>query len=98
MEVVKSAEKNKRYVIGYIDYVGGLEFDGVIVIGVDKGRVPTIDSHERSTYQSYAWHNRMYVALTRAKYAVVLLGNKSRTISPFFDNAVSEHKIDVREV
>lgn len=93
MEVVKTAQKNKRYVVGYIDYVGGLEFDGVIIAGVDKGRVPTTNGNERSSYQSYAWYNRIYVALTRAKYSVILLGNKSRTISPFFEKAISEEKI-----
>ena len=97
MEVVKSAEKNKRYVIGHIDNVGGLEFDGTIIIGVDKGRVPTTDASERATYQSYAWHNRMYVALTRAKYAVILLGNKSRRVSPFFETAIADKKIEVQE-
>lgn len=97
MEVVKAAEESKRYILGFIDYVGGLEFDGVIIIGVDKGRVPPMDSTERLTYQSYAWHNRMYVALTRAKYSVILIGNKSRTVSPFFENAIKENKIIVQE-
>lgn len=97
MEVVKSAQKNKRYVVGYIDYVGGLEFDGVIIAGVDKGRVPTTNGNERSSYQSYAWYNRIYVALTRAKYSVTLLGNKSRRISPFFEKAILEKKIILKE-
>ncbi len=97
MEVVKTAEKNKRYVIGYIDYVGGLEFDGVIIIGVDKGRVPAIDGTERASYQNYAWHNRMYVALTRAKYSVVLIGNKTRTVSPFMLKPIEDNIIDLKE-
>jgi len=97
MNVVRSAQRNQRYVIGFIDYVGGLEFDGVVIIGVDKGRVPTTDIGERAAYQNYTWHNRMYVALTRAKYAVILIGNKSRTASPFFENAIEKNKIDVQE-
>jgi len=78
---VKNAEKSGHMVLGHADFVGGLEFDVVVVVGVDKGRVPqegeTKVSNSRS-FASYAAHNRLYVAASRAKYALNLLGVQSR--------------------
>lgn len=90
---ITKAERQNKYVVGYIDYIGGLEFDAVVLVGVDKGRVPQITSSESRIYQNYEWHNRMYVAITRAKYAVVILGNKSRTPSTLLQNAISNKRI-----
>ena len=79
--LVRQAEKSGHMVLGHADFVGGLEFNVVVVVGVDKGRVPhegeTIDSNSRN-YASYAAHNRLYVAASRAKYALQLSGVKSR--------------------
>lgn len=94
---ITKAERQNRYVIGYIDYIGGLEFEAVVIVGVDKGRVPQITSSESRIYQNYEWHNRMYVAITRAKYAVVILGNKSRTPSSLLQNAISNKRITLEE-
>lgn len=94
---ITKAEKQNRYVVGYIDYIGGLEFDAVVIVGVDKGRVPQMTSTESRIYQNYEWHNRMYVAITRAKYAVVILGNKSRTPSTLLQNAISNNRITLVE-
>lgn len=94
---ITKAGKQNRYVVGYIDYIGGLEFDAVVIVGVDKGRVPQVTSTESRIYQNYEWHNRMYVAITRAKYAVVILGNKSRTPSTLLQNAISNKRITLVE-
>lgn len=95
-EVIKSAEKTNRYVIGGIDYVGGLEFDAVIIIGVDKNRVPPVNSEsnlDSHHFLNYAWHNRMYVAITRAKYILILIGDKSRGASKLFETAIAKRNI-----
>jgi superfamily I DNA/RNA helicase len=94
---ITKAEKHNRYVIGYIDYIGGLEFDAVVIVGVDKGRVPQVTSSESKIYLNYEWHNRMYVAITRAKYAVSIMGNKSRTVSTLLQNAIAHERISVVE-
>ena len=94
---ITRAERQNRYVIGYIDYIGGLEFDAVVIVGVDKGRVPQVTSTESRIYQNYEWHNRLYVAITRAKYAVVILGNKSRTPSTLLQNAILNQRISLVE-
>lgn len=38
---------------------------------------------------SYAWHNRMYVAVTRARYAVAMYGEMSRGTSSLLQPSVS---------
>lgn len=96
-ETLSIAQRKNSYVMGYIDYIGGLEFDAVVIVGVDKGRVPKHDDTESTIYQNYTWHNRMYVAITRAKYVLHLIGNKTRTVSTMFSRAIELGMIDVRE-
>jgi superfamily I DNA/RNA helicase len=98
-EVIKSADKSNRYIIGGIDYVGGLEFDAVIIIGADKNRVPPSISDgcpDSYHFLSYAWHNRMYVAITRAKYILYLLGDKTRGPSILFKSAIEKSIINLQ--
>lgn len=92
---VQSAFLQNRYIIGGIDYVGGLEFQNVVIIGVDEGRVPPKYSSESFHFTNYAWYNRMYVAITRAKYALVLLGNKILGQSPILESAIQLKIIDL---
>jgi superfamily I DNA and/or RNA helicase len=44
---------------------------------------------------NYASHNRLYVAITRAKYALHLLGEKSRGVSDLLEEAIKKDLIDV---
>ena len=93
---VKAAERKNRYILAGIDYVGGLEFDGVIITGVDKNRVPPSfaeTNYESYHFLNYAWHNRMYVAVTRAKYSVILLGEKSCGTCQLFNNAIENEMV-----
>jgi UvrD/REP helicase N-terminal domain len=92
IKVVKQAEKGGRFVLGGAEYVGGLEFCAAILVGVDDGRVPPIDfsaTHESSHFLKYATHNKLYVAITRAKYGIALLGVKSRGPSNLLNSAIS---------
>lgn len=98
---INKANTANRFLIGGIDYVGGLEFDAVIIVGVDKGRVPPNNNATDSDsfhFLNYAWHNRMYVAITRAKYSIVLIGDKSRGKSPLLESAIYSEIIDVEGV
>ena len=88
MKTVQNALNSHSFVLGDIDFVGGLEFDAVFIIGVDKGRVPPEDS-TLSDFVKYAWHNRMYVAVTRAKYAVKLWGNINKGDSSVVQSAIA---------
>ncbi|WP_408951129.1 UvrD-helicase domain-containing protein [Lysobacter sp. Hz 25] len=92
MEVVRRARSSGRFILTTPDYVGGLEFDAVVLVGVDKGRVPPRFNHESAdseNFISYATHQRLYVAITRAKYRVAILGVKARGASEIFSSAIS---------
>ena len=95
---VKNAINDNKYIVGGIDYVGGLEFDAVFILGVDKGRVPPENNDKGNHYQfiNFAWHNRMYVAISRAKYYVALYGNAQNGYSTVFDTARANEIIDCK--
>lgn len=92
-EVVKRAKRGGRFVVGLADFVGGLEFSGVVLVGVDNGRLPptrTQTTADSSNFLSYASHGRLYVSIMRAKYRVDILGTDqrgpSRLLIPAFEN------------
>lgn len=92
IEVVHRAEKSGRFVLSTPEYVGGLEFDGAILLGVDDGRVPptkTLDSTDSTNFLAYSSHNRLYVAITRARYRVEILVVKERGPSSLLKPALS---------
>lgn len=96
---VELAKQSSQLVLGHADYVGGLEFAGVIIVGVDEGRVPPggVDASESSkNYLSYVSHNRMYVAVTRARYRVEMLGEKARGPSKLIHAAISSGLLTVQ--
>lgn len=93
-ELAKRAKTTGRFVISLPDYVGGLEFDGVVLVGVDEGRVPPTNANQRSeskAYMSFSAHNRLYVAISRARYRVVILGTKERGASSVLGSAFASH-------
>ena len=96
---IRKAKAGNKFVISGIDYVGGLEFDVVFILGVDKSRVPPENDEKGEQYQftSFAWHNKMYVSISRAKYYVAIYGNKFNGVSPVFDTAISNQIIDVEQ-
>lgn len=99
-DVVKRARNSGRFVLSTPDYVGGLEFAAVVLVGVDKGRVPPrLDesSPDSENFISYATHQRLYVAITRARYRLVLLGLKVRGPSDMLANAIAHDILDIRE-
>lgn len=91
IDTVNKAKKSGRFILGAPEYVGGLEFEGVVLVGADKGRVPPTKGEQASDsthFLNYASHNRLYVALTRAKYRVEILASKERGLSILFDSSV----------
>lgn len=95
-DVIRRAISSGRFVVSTPDYVGGLEFDGVILVGVDKGRVPprlSHDSFDSANFVSYASHQRLYVAITRARFRIAILGVKARGASDLLASAVSNKLI-----
>ena len=91
-DAVRRAKQSGRFVLSTPEYIGGLEFEGVILIGVDDGRVPpskTMDSVDSANYLSYVSHNRLYVAITRARYRVEVLIVNERGPSPLLQSAIA---------
>jgi len=89
-ELASRARSTGRFVLSLPEYVGGLEFDGVILVGIDEGRFPPKISSQRSeskAYTTYAAHNKLYVAISRARYRVVILGTKERGASSLLKSA-----------
>ena len=81
VKAVGHANDSGKFVLAHADFVGGLQFFGVVAVGVDKGRLPPTkdqSSDDSKQFLSYSSHNRLYVAISRAKYRVELLGDQSR--------------------
>ena len=98
IEAIKSAEKSGCFIVGHADYVGGLEFEAVVLVGVDDGRVPSsasITSNASRVFQNYIAHNRLYVAVTRARQHVWIIGEEIRGPSMVLEAAIENKKIMV---
>ncbi|BAL27082.1 UvrD-helicase domain-containing protein [Azoarcus sp. KH32C] len=98
LEAVNRAKQSGRFVLTAPEFVGGLEFAAAILVGVDGGRVPpkggpTYDDSQ--SFLSYTSHQRVYVALTRARFRVEILGTKARGISSIFSSAVQSNLLSV---
>lgn len=96
---VNRAKLGSKYVVSAPEFVGGLEFSGVVLLGVDGGRVPPLSSGagESQAFLNYAAHQRLYVAVTRAKYRVEILGTRARGLSTTLSNAKHSDLIDVMD-
>ncbi len=99
-EVVRRAKSTGRFVLSLPDYVGGLEFDGVVLVGVDDGRVPPSPNSQHSqskAYLTFAAHNKLYVAVTRARYQVAILGVQARGPSVILKSALDAGALERRD-
>lgn len=58
--------------------INGMEFEAVILVGVDEGRVPqtsgTADVSQH--FIQYSAYNLLYLAASRAKYELIILGSE----------------------
>jgi len=91
-------QNHKQTIVFSTPYnVNGLEFDAVIVLPIDKGRVPNEFSSDISeNYLRYVALNYLYVACSRAKRKLYLLGNETRGISSCLANSEAFFEIEHR--
>lgn len=70
--------------------INGLEFQGVILIGVDDGRVPqTFGTSDISKhYIMYSAYNMLYLAISRARYMVTIMGSVLNGVSPCLEHSI----------
>lgn len=91
ISVVNNAAKNGAYVVGCMDYIGGLEFAAVVVIGMDEESFPPKNRNGNSNdYFRYASFNRLYVTVTRAKYQVRFLYEARKGMCNILKSAITE--------
>ncbi|MDT3705919.1 MAG: UvrD-helicase domain-containing protein [Thiobacillus sp.] len=98
LEAVNRARQSGRFVLTAPEFVGGLEFLGAVLVGVDGGRVPPKGGttyEDSQNFLSYASHQRVYVALTRARFRVEILGTKARGVSSILSSAVQSKLLSV---
>lgn len=76
--------------------VNGLEFKCVILFGVDEGRLPqnTGVSDISANYIKYIAFNQLYLASSRAKYRLVLIGNSLHGVSSCLQYALESGKLE----
>lgn len=100
LEVVTRAAKGNLFILSAPEYVGGLEFDAVVLVGVDELRVPATAGTatvESKHFVEYAAHNLLYVALTRARYRVEILGNRASRPSKLLSAAINERLVELAD-
>lgn len=100
LEAVNRARQAGRFVLTAPEFVGGLEFSGALLVGVDGGRVPPKEGtsfNDSQNFLSYASHQRVYVALTRARFRIEILGTKARGISSIMSSAVESKLLSLRD-
>ena len=85
----RKASSENKYIIARPEYVGGLEFESVALLGVDKGRVPGIGNDVSELYFIYLAINKLYVSVSRARKHVTIWGDINRGISPCLEYAVN---------
>lgn len=91
----KSLNKNAVILASPYD-INGLEFKGVILLGVDEGRVPQYNktsdiSHHFLKYTAY---NLLYLCASRAKYQLVLLGADTMGVSSCLEHSISTNYLE----
>ncbi|GJM80338.1 hypothetical protein HMSSN139_28340 [Paenibacillus sp. HMSSN-139] len=91
MEAKEEASKKSAFLLSLPEYVGGLEFSGVVLVGVDKARVPPMSATDISyNYLTYTAFNQLYVSVTRARYQISILGAKEYGASTCLDYSISK--------
>lgn len=95
MHVISKAKSANCYLISSIDFIGGLEFSAVILLGVDSKNVPPKINHLSDHIFNYLWHNRLYVTVTRAKYAIAFFGELVAGPSPLLEDAINKKLISL---
>lgn len=96
MEAKEEASKKSAFLLSLPEYVGGLEFSGVVLVGVDKARVPPMSATDISyNYLTYTAFNQLYVSVTRARYQISILGAKEYGASTCLDYSISKETLDL---
>lgn len=77
--------------------VNGMEFQAVVLIGVDEGRLPqTSGTSDISLhFIMYSAYNMLYLTASRAKYHITIMGSDTNGVSSCLEHAISAETIEV---
>lgn len=90
--------KQDKIVCSLPEYINGLEFTCVVLVGVDEGRVPQSGIFDISTnFLRYNALNKLYLACSRAKYSVTILGTNIRGRSSCLEHSIECETIEVEK-
>lgn len=90
--------EHDKIVCSLPEYINGLEFKCVILVGVDEGRVPQSGIFDISTnFLRYNALNKLYLACSRAKYSVTILGTSIRGMSSCLEHSIKCKTIEVEK-
>ena len=86
----------QNYILASPYDINGLEFKAVILLGVDEGRVPqtTGTSDISKHFIKYSAYNLLYLASSRAKYELKLLGNKLNGVSSCLEHSLKSGQLE----
>ena len=79
--------------------INGLEFQAVVLLGADEGRVPQTSgtSDISSNFLMYSAYNMLYLSVSRAKYRVIIMGSELQGISTCLEHSIQANVIDVKK-
>lgn len=92
---VNDAKENNKIIVSFPEYVGGLEFDTVILLGVDAGRVPQAQTDISEHFFKYTATTKLYISVSRAKRNVVIFGDKNRGVSPCLEYSIENNFVAI---
>lgn len=81
-------------------FINGLEFQAVILLGVDEGRVPqTIGTNDISQhFVKYSAYNLLYLSSSRAKYCLILMGSFLNGRSSCLEHSIEAGYLETRDI
>lgn len=87
------------YVLASPYDINGMEFQAVILLGVDEGRMPqTAGTSDISQhFIKYSAYNQLYLAASRAKYRLTILGNRLKGRSSCLEHSIEAKYLIVKE-
>ena len=90
---------SEQYVLASPYAINGLEFQAVILLGVDEGRLPqTTGTGDISQhFLKYSAYNMLYLSSSRAKYRVTIMGSELKGESSCLEHAIRAETIHVKK-
>ena len=100
LETVQRGVRDNAIILSHPDFVGGLEFKGVLIVGVDEGRIPPnegVRMAESKHFVAFKACNRLYVTITRARLAAELFFSAERGQSSLLAHAIDKKVIELHD-